>query len=1328
VPWLSFDGATEPSPPTLELLHSDPTTIRFQATTPGCDVETVLADSQAFSRLYGAGYGHGTQFGMPDLPVLRGDVEVPFGAEVSIEIVRAEFTDYSLAELGLQPPYPLQPPVPKLPGAQEDTTLVIHKDWYTHGDPFPLSSIALGEEYIIRGHRVQPVEVWPVAYDPIANSLRLYSSLTFRLRLEGSDVARTRALAERFASPAFEEQLGGQILNYNQGRPAVRFGPDASIGYLIITADAYYDAMVPFANLRGSRGYDVTMTRLSDIPGGGTNADILAYIEDAYWNWPLPPSYVLLVGDTDTMPTWPSQAAYDVTDLYYGCMDGGGDWHPEIFRGRFPVRSVDQATDMVDKYLAYAGFTGEEPWLKKAAFIATCDQYLIAEGTHNYVIDNYTLPNGYTGIFPNNPEPGGDKIYCVTHGGSSVNITNAANDGRWAIVYSGHGYEFGWADGAVSFSQSDVQNLVDYGFYPFVASHACSTGDFEELEAYCETWVLQEGKGALVFWGSSSSSYWGEDDILERAMFDSLFTDPAGYPTVGTMTDYGLAETEAMYPGSAHYYWETYNVMGDPAVKIFMEPDLPGFSMDIEPDAHQICGSDTVTSSILIENYLNYSETVYLQHGDLPAGVTVTITPDAQQAPFTATLTMEVVGTPAGEYTILFTATDYISWTHDTTVLLRVDESAPGVPVLLSPPDGAADQPTTDIAFDWEAVPAAASYQLQVDDDPAFGSPEVDVTGILTSNFILDGSLDPSTTYFWRVRAANGCGESAFSDAFSFTTRNLPCILVVDDDGDNPDVLGYYTDALDDLALDYDVWDIGSQGDPVQNDISGYQAILWFTGYPYGNTFNSANEAAVATYLDAGGHFFLSSQDYLYDFGLTPFGEDYLHIASYNSDVGQNTVTGDNPYAGLGPYSLSYPFTNYSDQVTPDGQGMVAFTGDQGDAAVAYDGGSFQTVFLGFPFEAIPNLPDRADVMAATVAFFGGCQCDPVHAADFGWEPPVPLEGEEVTFMGSASGTSPITYAWDFGDGNTGIGQMPTHIYTATGEFTVVMTATNCETATATVAHTLTVEPCEPAIVTGLSWEPPVPEVGSVVTFTGSASGTGPLSLTWSFGDGGVGMGTVVTHTYATTGSYVVQLVAENACGSDLVSETLTVGAPCQEPAVLVVADSPVELGQPMLFTATLEDGSEPFTYTWDLGGPGYGLGLDTATPVYTYTEAGTYTATVTVENACGSDSADVVVEVFCDEPVVAIASNSPVTLGEPSIFTSTVEGTGPFSYSWHFGDGSGYSSEANPVYTYTAAGDYTVTLTVVGPCGSDVITDTVAIEMRYFIAYLPIVMTNAAP
>ena len=147
------------------------------------------------------------------------------------------------------------------------------------------------------------------------------------------------------------------------------------------------------------------------------------------------------------------------------------------------------------------------------------------------------------------------------------------------------------------------------------------------------------------------------------------------------------------------------------------------------------------------------------------------------------------------------------------------------------------------------------------------------------------------------------------------------CVLLVDDDQDGPDVRIYYTSALDELDVTYDVWDVAAQGDPSAGDLMGYQMVLWFTGYPRSDTFTSANEAAVAAYLDAEGLFFLSSEDYLYDRGLTPFGQIRLTIDSYTNDVNRTDPVGVlySLGSGLGPYSLippdGWPDDLYTDAV-----------------------------------------------------------------------------------------------------------------------------------------------------------------------------------------------------------------------------------------------------------------------------------------------------------------------------------------------------------------------------------------------------------------------------
>jgi hypothetical protein len=377
-----------------------------------------------------------------------------------------------------------------------------------------------------------------------------------------------------------------------------------------------------------------------------------------------------------------------------------------------------------------------------------------------------------------------------------------------------------------------------------------------------------------------------------------------------------------------------------------------------------------------------------------------------------------------------------------------------------------------------------------------------------------------------------------------FTLDPLPCILLVDDDQDDPDVNGAYTGALDGLGLGYDIWDTSAAGDPSIQDISGYRKLIWYTGYPYNNTFNTSNENTVSSYLDSGGNFFLSSQDYLYEMHTTPFNQNYLHILSYQNDVSQLVVTGQNAFSGLGPYTLSYPFTNYSDVVNPDGQAQTAFSGNQGNAAISYAGNAFKTVFFGYPFEAIPQAADRQAVMSRLLEFFGSCQAQPGwldgHVTDAATGDP--LQGVSVQAVPSEEGgiiqsiTDPNGYYTM---------TLPAGEYLVWAELDGFDTQSHLATILAGQGTTLDfvmlptcVEP-----VTGLriTWAPLEIHAGDVITFTATASGTLPIHYSWDFGDGQMGTGATVTHTYAEPGIYDMWPSASNSCSGEDFLNRLTV-------------------------------------------------------------------------------------------------------------------------------------------------------------------------------------------
>lgn len=1101
--WLSFDGDSSPAEPTLALAGASLKQISLDATLPGVSVETITVDGVAYTRFSGEGYAYPADYGMPELPVLRHAVEIPFGAQVSIEVISVIYQDHSLHSLGLHTIYPMQPPVPKVEGAEDSQPFTIDTKYYTGGSQYPSSMVTVGEPYIMRGHRILPVEVWPVAYDPSQGSLRFYSQVTFELNLSGADAVETNRLADRYASPAFDPSLSQLVLNYNQSRP-IRV--NAQVGYLIISADSYASALQPLIQLRQNRGFDVTLLKTSEVPGGPTRENIKAYIQAAYDTWPVPPSYVLLVGDTDTVPTWNGLVSSTATDIYYATMDGADDWHPDIGRGRFPVRSVEQTTAMVEKYLSYATLTGQEAWLKTASFPATCDNYPVAEGTHNYVINYHTGPGEWIGYFPNDPNYGGDQLYCITYDATQADVIEMAGQGRWAIIYSGHGSYSGWE----LLDQPNIPSIPNYNMYPFVASHACLTGDFSQPEVFGETWVLQQSKGAIVFWGSTNLTYWDEDDILEKKAFDDLFAPPQPqerHADVTEMTYAGLTGVETVYPGSARYYWEEYNLLGDPSFHLFMEPELPSFTLDVEPGSHQVCAAGTLTSNIEIGSILNYSSTVYLMNGELPFDVSASFDPSEGTVPYSSTLTLDVTeGALEGDYTIPITATDYVSQTLDTNLYLRINTSLPSIPDLLNPENGAANQPFTP-HFDWSDLPLVGSYNMQLANTPLFEMPIVTPTGLLSSDYTLPTPLDGGACYWWRVQADNACGTGEWTAPFHFSTVNLG-VSFYDDLESGSDLWSHIA------VLGTDHWVISDEQSHspthawfVPDDGSVTDTRLWTTDpiqlgaadtltfwHQYQFEGDSFDGAVLEISTDLG--------DSWADLG------DYITANGYNGTI---STSYNNPLAGRAAWTgdlatwteVSVDLSSFAGQqvmirwrlgcdisISDEGwyiddvqinsplpanpaPGLLAISPEAGNNGI-----STPVVITGTNFTGVPalllggtwlesvTLVTSSTITAVVPAgitegvydltiFNGDCQEDTLEDAFmvFAGEEPIsglmasndsPTElGGLTTFTATVQTGSNITYTWEFGDDSSEIGETVTHIYTGAGEYTATVTATN---------------------------------------------------------------------------------------------------------------------------------------------------------------------------------------------------------------------------------------------------------------------------------------------
>jgi hypothetical protein len=204
--------------------------------------------------------------------------------------------------------------------------------------------------------------------------------------------------------------------------------------------------------------------------------------------------------------------------------------------------------------------------------------------------------------------------------------------------------------------------------------------------------------------------------------------------------------------------------------------------------------------------------------------------------------------------------------------------------------------------------------------------------------------------------------------------------LLVDNDGNGPDVQSYYTAALTAAGQAFDVWDLAANPALPLGYMKAHHNIVWFTGNSYPAPLGPY-EAKLTAFLDGGGRLFMSGQDILdQSAGTTAFVHDYLHIAwdgsENQNDIGTAHVTSvaGNPVTdGIGTVPLDHGVlaAAFEDQITPINGALPAFTDDAAAPDALSFSGAYKVVFLAFPMEAYGTAGQKADLVSRVMTFFG---------------------------------------------------------------------------------------------------------------------------------------------------------------------------------------------------------------------------------------------------------------------------------------------------------------------------------------------------------------------
>jgi len=195
------------------------------------------------------------------------------------------------------------------------------------------------------------------------------------------------------------------------------------------------------------------------------------------------------------------------------------------------------------------------------------------------------------------------------------------------------------------------------------------------------------------------------------------------------------------------------------------------FIMNFDVYSKKVCIPNTAVYAFTYNTFLGFNTLTTFSATGHPTGSTVTFNPATATSDNTnVQVTINGISV-VGNYDISIKGTS-VSVSKTTNINLGVYSSTVAPPTLVSPANNEVDV-LKPFYLNWNNDINATSYLVQIAQDSGFGN-------ILESaNVVLSAyspqNLQPKTTYFWRAKSINECGESAFSGIFKFTTENDIC-------------------------------------------------------------------------------------------------------------------------------------------------------------------------------------------------------------------------------------------------------------------------------------------------------------------------------------------------------------------------------------------------------------------------------------------------------------------------------------------------------------------------------------------------------------------------
>ena len=546
--------------------------------------ETVSVNGEDMQKLIMADAYPVLKKGSPELLQTAFSLIVPEGSNPETEILDAQYT---VAES-----FALAPSKGSLYRNVDPENVPYTKNAdYQAADYLLGNAIQIGDAYQLRDFEGMNFKVYPFDFNPVAQKLKIYSSVTVKVTFNSTKSVAAAAKVNR----TFDAVYANQFLNYR----GLRSTPVTEEGdILIICPENFMEAMQPYVDWKIQNGYN---TEMVSVTAAGNNANsIKTYITNYYNEHNL--AFVIIVGDNAQFPT--PTVSGDKADNTYTLIVGN-DSYSDIILGKISAENASQVETQVQRFIEYEKNPPETSHFTSFMGIAS-NQGPGDNNEYDYQhirnIDNklqaYTYTSGY-------------ELFEGSQGGldasgnpSASMVATGVNNGVGIICYCGHGDVQNWTTSG--FSNTNVNNLTNVGKLPFIISVACVNGAYHSGTCFAEAWLraTQNGEptGAVTMAGSTINQPWNQPMCAQDAMIDMLVgTDPANQKfTFGGMFFNGIIHMLDVYNDeSALDVSRTWLIFGDPT--LLVRTAVPE-QLEVSHNAILPAGVPSITFSSPVEN------------------------------------------------------------------------------------------------------------------------------------------------------------------------------------------------------------------------------------------------------------------------------------------------------------------------------------------------------------------------------------------------------------------------------------------------------------------------------------------------------------------------------------------------------------------------------------------------------------------------------------------------------------------------------------------------------------------------------------------------------